>query len=223
MYQEQVNDLEIPYTELILAIRRPTGASKSHSIQPWTHKQELNWTRCFFSFKQAAKSSSIWPGSYHFSFMKILIQWSYTNRKENSAALDLSCRNLPRKNTTYYANHYHLRSFDLKQDMQILVAVPLGRHFQLGLRYPRYIPSMTWTFSHRLNYRMFLEVHALIKFSSTRKIRNSVEWSYGSYWWLPWRESKGDFTGESLAWTQSHKYPGFISMVFPDKLYIPTS
>ena len=56
-----------------------------------------------------------------FFFMKIPIRWSYTNRKENSVALDLLCRNVLLKKTKYYANHYHLRSFDLKQDMQILI------------------------------------------------------------------------------------------------------
>ena len=80
----------------------------------------LNWTRCFFSFKEAAKSSSIWQCSYPFSCMKIPIQWSYTNRKENSDTLDLLCRNLLLKNTKYYANHYYLRFFDMKQQMQIL-------------------------------------------------------------------------------------------------------
>ena len=132
-YREQVTDIEILYTEFILTVRRPTGESKAHPVQLWNHTQDLNWTRCFFSFGQGAKSSWIWQSSYHSSFTKIYIpiRWSDTNRKENSPALGLLCRNLLLKNTKYYANHYHLRSFDLKQDIRSssVVGAPPGRHF----------------------------------------------------------------------------------------------
>ena len=87
-----------------------------------SHTRDLNLTRCYFSFEEAAISSPIWIIFISFFFMNMVIRLSHTHQTEYSYAIGPSFRNLFLKRTNYFAKHYYRKFFRVKQDMQILVS-----------------------------------------------------------------------------------------------------
>ena len=78
-----------------------------------------------------------------FVFLKILIWLSSKNRTEYRYAFGASFRDSPLKRTEYHAKHHYRASFDLEQDVHILV----GRRHPCGTPLPTrpYVSRVTLT------------------------------------------------------------------------------